>query len=396
MLGTVFLSNIVLNRNYGTGELGVFAATFSAAQILVLGLMSSFTPLIRKEVTVGDTGSDYTGNIWQYRWYISIVILGSLTFLLPIGLYVERRYYVLFLLFVVVKICEMLCDVFYTYYQSKENYRLYGMVKGSHGLILLSLISLDFFYKFGANYIYGMYLTIAISFMVFNLWLNNKRGNFLLDFGLSLSNLNRAIWHEVWPLITNSIVFQFRSRIYVVLLVFLMGETVSGTYSAALMTVTVFTAVSAPIGIVLFPSINKSFHEGASFLKEIKKIILVLFSAGMGLCLIYYFSIPLQLSLIGELPDYAESLFLTTSLGMPFLIAAGGIGHIAVIIGKQKEYLWLSALLLVISLMALFIFTYYFSVIGVGLAFGFISFAQLIILYLFVRYYSGNGFLTHN
>ena len=65
-----------------------------------------------------------------------------------------------------------------------------------------------------------------------------------------------------------------KSRSSILIIFILLGAVSVGVYSSALMTITVFSATSAPLGIVLFPKLNLKFlEEPQALIKLMRKLL---------------------------------------------------------------------------------------------------------------------------
>lgn len=154
--------------------------------------------------------------------------------------------------------------------------------------------------------------------------------------------------------------------------------------SSGLMTITFFTAMSAPLGIVLFSRLNNTFESNISLMqKKVNSILIQLFLLGTFITGVYFITIKYQILVIGELPGYAIDMFRIMAFSVPFLIIIGGIGNIFVIIDKLKEALIFSFVSLFFSLISYYIFIHYLQITGLSISFLIISIFNLLLLYLY-------------
>ncbi|MES2417270.1 MAG: hypothetical protein V4541_03730 [Bacteroidota bacterium] len=215
----------------------------------------------------------------------------------------------------------------------------------------------------------------------------NKIISLRLSGVFKLGTEKKQLLKDVWPIILNAIIFQLKSRFSVLIIFFLLGNTVTGVFSSVLMTLTVFTALSSPLGIVLFPGLNRVYSEDPDMLKKYaKKITVNLFLIGVAVTIFYFLTLKLQIMVLGKLPDYANEMFIIMGLSIPALIAIGGIGNIFVIINKQKEAVLLGFINLVTTIILFYILINYFKTVGLSIAFLITAMLNLITLYYFFVY----------
>ena len=388
MLGTIFFVTIFLNRFYGSDVLGDFSFSYSLSQIIIFGIGTAFSPLLRRELTLSlKNKNNLINNILHYR-----IILLALVLLLSIPfLFIYNNNYLLYVFAILAtsKGLDLFSDTFYTYYQSVNEFKIYSILKCGHAISLTILITTAVFLELSKEYIYFSFLISSILFFFINIvYVHLKRIIKLSLKGFFSLNLEqKAILKDVWPIIINAVIFQLKSRASVLIVFFLLGSTVTGVYSSILITITVFTALSSPLGIVLFPGLNKIFSEDSSLLKiHARNIIINLFLIGVMITIFYFITLKLQIMVLGDLPDYSTKMFVIMGLSIPSLIAIGGVGNIFVILNKQKEAVLLGIINLVITVVLFYGLIHFFEIIGLAIAFLITSFLNLLSLYYFFLY----------
>jgi O-antigen/teichoic acid export membrane protein len=145
--------------------------------------------------------------------------------------------------------------------------------------------------------------------------------------------------------------------------------------------------MSAPLGIVLFADLNKTFNSDIQKMKKrVNSIVIKLMVLGTLITLLYFMTIKFQIIIIGELPAYAKEMFTIMAFSIPFLISIGGIGNIFVIIDRLKEALVFSIVSLFVSIMCYFICIYFKNIQGLSIAYLIIAVFNLIFSYLYFMY----------
>ncbi|MDC0909159.1 hypothetical protein OAQ21_03460 [Flavobacteriales bacterium] len=390
MLGAIFSVNIILNRTYGTASLGEFNVGYSLSQIIILGFLSSFSPLLRREITINVKKSiSYVSDIFHFRIQVLVLIV-FLSLVSSFFFFENSNIFYIFIILATAKGFDLLSDVFYVYFQSVEKFKIYAILKSSHAITLISVILTNSYLSAPIEYIYISFLVVSILFFLINVLLNSINKYLVYEFKsfLHFTKNKIKIFHEVWPLIINSFLFQLKSRINVVIIFTILGAEFAGVFAAVVMTISVFTALSSPLGIVIFPKLNKTFvNSSADLPKQMRLIIFSLLAFGFVLMLTHFFTMKYQILLIGDLPSYSSNLFSIMSISIPFMIAIGGIGNIFVIIKRQKELLVLSIGILMLSVLSLFVFIHFFNNMGAAISFSFISVFHLFLMYTFSVYF---------
>ena len=279
MLASIFLVNIVLNRKYGTEVLGKFSVAYSISQIIIFGLGTGFSPLIRRELTLNqDNKEELVNNVLHLRMLLLLFVC-FLSIVLGSFFFKDRSLYLIFIIFLFSRGFDLISDTFYVFYQSVDRIETYSYLKISHSIFLIISIFILAYLGFSEKYIYLVFLFVSAIFLIINVLLIRLRKELNLTLkGLLILTKNKIILlNDVLPLILNSIIFQLKSRSSVLIVFVFLGTIATGTYSSVLMTITIFTAASSPLGIVLFPKLNKAFSKSSKdVIIQMQKIILTL------------------------------------------------------------------------------------------------------------------------
>lgn len=386
MLGVVFIINILLSRFYHLGDVGVFNFCYAIAQIAVLGIGSSFSLILRRDITLRSNKlKKYIATVIKLR---GILLLLILLIILPISLFFqsnEKNIFIYLLLLIVSKGLDSFSETYYTAYQSIKLYKTYTVIKTINALFTLLSVAACCFWRLDVIYIYISLLGSSLIFYILNfLYSNSGIISFTNDNEYVTSNsLEKYFLRESWPLIINAIFFQVSSRIPVVIIFALMGKYSAGIFSIGLTLVTIFTASSNAIGIVLFPQLNKLYHESARALwSYIRKVIIYMLILGTLIYVIFMVLFPFIKTFFGNIPPTSNEIFFIMGASIPFIFILGAIGNIFTIIHQQKIWMWISLLILLFNLINLWLLLHFFNQIGFAIAYSLGNFIQIIIVLL--------------
>ena len=389
MLASIFLVNIVLNRKYGTEVLGKFSVAYSISQIIIFGLGTGFSPLIRRELTLNqDNKEELVNNVLHLRMLLLLFVC-FLSIVLGSFFFKDRSLYLIFIIFLFSRGFDLISDTFYVFYQSVDRIETYSYLKISHSIFLIISIFILAYLGFSEKYIYLVFLFVSAIFLIINVLLIRLRKELNLTLkGLLILTKNKIILlNDVLPLILNSIIFQLKSRSSVLIVFVFLGTIATGTYSSVLMTITIFTAASSPLGIVLFPKLNKAFSKSSKdVIIQMQKIILTLLFVGAFFTLIHYCTISIQINLIGKLPDYANEMFEIMSLSIPFLIAIGGVGNIFVIINRLKESVYYNIFSFILTIVLYYLLIQVMEIKGIAITYLLTGIINLLLMYFYTIY----------
>jgi O-antigen/teichoic acid export membrane protein len=179
----------------------------------------------------------------------------------------------------------------------------------------------------------------------------------------------RYLAKEIWPLLLSVVFFQVGSRVNTLIIFGLMGSISVGVYSSGLMLITCFTAAAPFMGIVLFPILNRTFLENPYKLsKFILKIIPIIFLVGTAVMFVCYFSIPVAITIMKNMPDYAAAIFTIMIWVIPFNYVIGIINSVFIIIQKQKTGMVVTFIIMAVNMVLIYLGALFFEIKGVAIA----------------------------
>lgn len=382
MLGVIFLVNVLLNRAYATKDVGDFNVVYSLSQIVFFGIGGVFTPILRRDLTLKDNNS-LIKNVFNLR--LIILVFFFVIILLINCLFNFSIAYPLFFI-LISRGLDILNETFYTYYQCRGKIRFYAILKSSHAfLLILFLLILVFCFNSSIFYFYFCFSFFSLIFFAINIYFFFKNVSRDLFYGLARIEGLKSTFIESVPLMFNSLIFQLKTRSSVFIIFVLLGNIATGVYSSALATITIFTAVSNPLGIVLFPKLSNIYNQKPELIiHQFRRIIFVLLILGLVFSGLHYITIDIQMNLFGELPSYSNKIFTIMTFSVPFIIALGGIGNIFVIINRLKEMVVYNIITTMLTLITFYLSIKFYSISGLAYGFVFMSVFNILLLYFLI------------
>lgn len=389
-LGALFLANIFVNRFYGNDELGVFSLCYAVAQIAVVGTGSAFSAILRRDVSLIQKANNH--QLWhinQLKGLLIIICLFLLSFVLFFNNAATARLIYCIGLVLLAKGFDVLSETYYTTYQSVGLYRQYAVLKLLNAFLFITGIAVCCVTKLPADFIYfsmpaTAFLAYGLNVAVYKNYAGQLTSVFHHQQG---AGYKKYLLKEAWPLMLNALFFQLSSRLNVIIIFWLTSKADVAVFTAAVMGVTIFTAASNALAIVLFPDLNKQFNASPSaFLAKTNRLIRLLLLLGLLVAGIYYITISLQIKIIGNLPASANQVFKICSLFIPFAFATAAIGYSFVIIKKQRLGLVISMIVMLINAGSFYFLTKCFYQQGMAWAYVVSGAFQLLLIYGMLHY----------
>ena len=268
---------------------------------------------------------------------------------------------------------------------SVKMYKKYSTIKILHAVSAIVFVAVSCFLKYSILVTYLAILSSSFLFFIINIFyyyrhkneINNIenpviKADFILKTPETISF--RYLAKESWSLLLNT------------LIIFgLIGSVSLGVYSSSYMLITCFTAAAPIMGVVMFPVLNKNFLEDPIKLSRfVLKIIPLIFFLGIMATIVSYFSIPIAIKLMKNMPDYAYSIFAIMILVIPFNYIIGVINSIFIIIKKQSIGMIVTFVMLVVNMALVYFGALYYQIKGVAVASVIGSFFQVV---LFISVY---------
>lgn len=405
----VFIISLLYNRYYGTASLGVFSYGTAVSQIAILGLGSAFSNLIMRDVgTNSKLNKVYLKKVLQIRSFIiflTLLIVSAIQFLLfPLTVHDQ---FIFIILLIIAKGLDALCDTFYMIFLSVKMYKKYSTIKILHAVSAILFVAVSCVLKYSITVTYLAILCSSLLFFILNILYYNRhkneinnienpvvKGDFILKTPETISF--RYLAKESWSLLLSVVFFQIGSRVNTLIIFGIIGSVSLGVYSSSYMLITCFTAAAPIMGVVMFPVLNKNFLEDPIKLSRfILKIIPLVFILGIMVTIVSYFSIPIAIKLMKNMPDYANSIFAIMILVIPFNYIIGVINSIFIIIKKQSIGMIVTFVMLVVNMALVYFGAVYYQIKGVAVASVIGSFFQ-VVLFILVYLVVNKKFIRQN
>ncbi len=375
MLGALFIINILVTRYYGLGELGVFNFTYAVAQIAILGIGSSFSLILRRDLTLfPERQVKYVRSILKLRLQLLMAVI--IVLLPAVHLFGPKEpNLILFSFFMfLIKGFDLFTETYYTTYQSLQLYKKFSIIKSLNALCSVLIVFVCCIFKMPIVSIYLSMLGVAALFFFLNKIYYQQTYNLSAYHQLINTNdfkeFKRYLLKESWPLMANAMFFQISSRISVVIIFVMLGKDDAGLFSTGLIIVTVFSAAASALGIVLFPKINKMFTEQRmSFIGFFAKLSGRVFILGIVVYAVFLLVVPFLKDIFGNMPEKSNVLYMIMGASIPFIFLAGAVGNIFTIIHKQKTGMFVASVILVLNIGILYFFILFLKARGFALAF---------------------------
>ena len=361
--GVLFIITLLINRYYGTAQLGTFTLAVTISQIAILPLSSGFSGILRREVaTTPALSSKYVTAVLQLR---SIIILSMLVLITIYTLSALQNTFVL--LMFVSKGLDNLCETFYTAFQASNKILRCTILKCINAMLLFVTVFGCMHNLLGIEYIY--YTHVGISLLMLCVcaidYIKIENPTYSID-----KEVRKYLLVETWPLLFNAIFFQVGARLSVIILAWYVSVQDLGTYSAAINIVSSITMVTNSIGVVLFAYFSRLFIEKPlQFVSTVNKITSYFLISGILLSGILYLLSPFVLKLYGKLPENATWVLQLLALAMTALFAHAPLGSIFTIMRFQKQGMVYAGIMVCLNLSLFFFGTKFFGLLGACMAY---------------------------
>lgn len=362
--GVIFFTSLLINRNYGTIELGNYNLAITIAQLLILSIGGAFSIILRRDITLFPTKlSLYTNQVFFIRVSITLILLciGILLCFFPI--YYSKPFFYYLTLLILSRGIDSCTETFLTVYQTTDRISKYTLFKGMNSFMLLIGVLVISFYKFNIVWIYIYWTMISLLFVVVNmLYTHSKVCS--LRWGIDVPVITQLI-RETWPLFINSILFQLNSRGCIVIISLFLTTEVLGVYTAGITLISIFTAFVSSLAVVFFPYLTKAYKERPDlFMSSVNKMVFGMTFLGVIIFGVFLILTPYIIKIYGHFPFNPSNLFRILSFAIVPMVSTGILGYLFTILHKQKQGMFAAGIVLIINFSLFFIFTSFANVNG--------------------------------
>jgi PST family polysaccharide transporter len=366
--GIIFVLTILINRNYGTTELGYFSFAYAFSTLLIYSVNGAFSAIIKRDVAVyPERSGEYVGSFLTLRVTVT-VILGLAMYIVVFALPNATPALTQAVLLVFgIKAIEGLSEVFYAIFQATSKMVLYAVLKSTQQGVFLVVSVVTMVSGGSASTVYGAGVVVAIIFFILVMILSKWIYSDLWRIEISL--IRYAIV-ESWPLLINALVFALTTRLGILLINALEGSTVGGTYAAALNIISGVSLLPGAVGVVLFPILSRMYATKPNFLGPyMHRLTFQLGMIGAVFTLLVFLLSSSIIQLYGVLPPEAAGVLKVLALGLVFVFAQPPSGYMFTAIHRQREGMLYAIVMLVACLPLYYALTVIWGVHGTAWAF---------------------------
>lgn len=235
-----------------------------------------------------------------------------------------------------------------------------------YSAVLFAAVFLAIYFNLGIIFLVRGYILASFASLVVTLLLIRKK---FTKFWMEIDFVFwKDLFKQVWPFAIFSILTVIYSQIAIIMLSVLKTNIEVGLYSVAFNSVVVFLILADIVASSALPALSKIVNEKA-FGNLSKKLILILFLAGIFLAVILFFSAdPLLKLIFGR--EFARSVLafkiMVWILPLRFMNYLFGVSLIAA--DLQKKRLTAATICAIFSIVANLILIPYFGLLGAAVA----------------------------
>jgi PST family polysaccharide transporter len=343
-----FILTILVNRAFGTLELGRFSLAVAISSVLILSTNNGFSAILKRDIAVDySRASAYTGTFWTLRLLI-LVVLGS--FVTLGGRFVmiqDRRTALIVMAVFIAKSIDSLGEICFGVYQAYSRMIFYSVARVAQFATLLGCCLVALFYFKSADVFYSAFVGVSAVFLLLNVACVRTVLGIVPKFSKDLLSY---VFKESWPLIVNAFAYIAYARVGILSVGSLLGVEAAGIYTAGVNILSGLAMLPAACGVVLFPAMSRSFErDQGELVRLIRKATLMLAAAGLLITSVLLLVGPWLIRLYGKLPSNATETLHILALGLTAQFAAPVAGYAFTAIRRQTEGMLFAAGMLVVS-----------------------------------------------
>ena len=382
--GVIFITSLLINRNYGTAQLGTYTLCIAIAQIFILSFGGSFSIILRRDIILyADKVSQYLHHVVLIRILITLFAIFFIIILIIYPSFYSREFFIFLGLIIFAKGIDSVTETFLTLYQTIDRILIYIIVKTINNVVLIIVLLLIINFKLSIKYIYWSYILISLSFFLVNLLYTKSITNLFVV--KTKMKMVYTLIQEAWPLFVNTILFQLNSRGGIVIISFFLATDSIGVYTAGTTLIFICTAFISSLSIVFFPYLTRSNKENPeNFMKLINKIVLGMLFLGIIIYLLFVLFLPYIIKIYGHFPVDPTSLYYILAISIIPMVSTGILGYMFTILHAQKQGMFAAGIILVINFILFYLLTYAFNLKGTAIAFTVSQIVSSIIFYVWI------------
>jgi O-antigen/teichoic acid export membrane protein len=367
MYGAMFVATILINRTYGTAELGRFGLAWAVAQLTVQAAVSGFGAIHKRDVSFGIESIQLlvrrTLTVRLTSVVLIVVVAGvSLRVLSP-----PWPVAIAIFLMISAKSIEAVGMTFAETIQATGGNKTYAALTAFNAAMFLAAVLLVWSLKLESRMLYyamaasaAAFTTVATAVFV--------RNHGTVRLGASLATMAHST-RESWPLIANAAVYVVAGRAAIIAVAAQAGETAAGAFAFASGVVGGVAVIASAIGTVMFPVLCRLFVVDPRALRgRVYSLFWSLSALGLGLYMLLVLARSVIVGIYGNLPAYAPDVLLALGVGLIATFASTATDYMFTVIGKQTESLYLAAANAGLVILLVVSFTHFEGALGAALA----------------------------
>jgi O-antigen/teichoic acid export membrane protein len=357
--------------------LGEYATLITIPQLIFTSFSAPMILFLRKKLAINkEETATYMNIVSSFKFYVTVIIILAVLFL---KFYNRNSVFDLLLLLTLVKGFEFLADTFLVYFQTEKRFGEYALSKIVYTIFFIGSLLLAYFqFTLQQLFILPAIFSLLLLISVFSIY---RKGNLIFTFKVE-HDLLKEMCRSSWPILLNSILFQFTSRGYLVILAYFFLPEVVGNYVLVLTLILVATTFSNSLGLLLFSDLTVLYVQNKQyFLRVLNRWIIVLALVGILMTLFLNMAISGVMGVFINLDTKMVMLFRIMSFSVAPLSIIGLIGNIFTIMNEERRGLIVSVISALLS-----ISLFYFSgmsgqIYNVGLSFVIMNLLNFALIY---------------
>ncbi len=388
--GIIFLTSVVVARNYGAVSLGQYSLNFFLASILVNIGNSGFTAILRKKLAC-TTAVHYPSLTQSYLFFR--FLFGFLVFIFGViylcATQIDNQYMVVvFIPLFFSRYIDGLSEISHSVFIVEGRFLTYFCIKFFYCICCIAAMIFCVINKIDVLSFYWM-LSVA-SLLMFLV-----SGKLYDDFVISRGAIKKIhiyeSFKESWPLLINAVIFALYARYWIFYADSIFQKSEVAVISAAMSIVSAIALVPNSIGTVMFPKLCRlaNYSDRQELKIFVVKMSSMMMAAGGFMAIAVFISAPLTPYVFGMVGIATIPFLKILSLSLVPTFVIPTVGYLSTAIGKQKVGLFIATATLVVSIPIYHLAVAYFSVTGIVWAYSLLQFLMLIInVVYFIKWFS--------
>ena len=383
MFAAMFGVTVVINRGYGTAELGRFGIAWAIAQLTVLASTSGFQAIHKREVAYARRSiPELVAETLAVR-LLSLLVILTISAAVLFGFDTGQRLAIPVFLVLFAKAIEVIGVTLAETLQVSGHNRQYAILSALNAASLLAAVGAVWSLGLSSRAVYTSLIFAAVLYTSASV-LAYSRVHGVAAVHASRARMG-ALVRESWPLIINAIVFVASSRAAVVIVGARAGEAQAGVFTFASGVVGGLAVVASAAGTVIFPGLCQTFVSAPGDLRrKMFRLAGQLAVVGLGAVTVLFLVKGLVLQVYGTLPPYASDVVMTLGAGLVPTFAVVSASYMFTAIGQQKEGMYAALLNAALVLSLVFPLTQYRGALGAAIAVAGAQFIMCIILLIWL------------